>query len=177
MILAEPLRGFRVALVDRRDLTDLTATRTYLKKLCLTESIETGGLDWESRLVSAHHRLSHTPAHLDCDPERLGPAWTIARREFHEALVGACANTWLLRLREIHWERSERYRHLSVPLDRTPKGRDVATEHLAIFEATKACDVTAARDAITAHLAATTQIILDAGILSEPSTGTTRIVD
>lgn len=166
LILAEPQRGYRVAPVDRRDLVDLTEARVRLEGMCLADAIRKGNLEWESRIVSAHHRLSHTPDRVSGDTARLNPEWAVAHGEFHEALVSACSNTWLLRLRLTLWDRSERYRHLSVPLDTRPEGRNVAAEHKAIYEATLARDTKAALSLMTDHLSATTKIILDAGVLA-----------
>ena len=97
------------------------------------------------------------------DPERTNGAWAQTRRTFHAALVAACDSPWLLRIREMLWVQSERYRSASVPLEQT--ARDVATEHGEIAEAALARDAAAASAALRAHLARTTRILLDAGVV------------
>ena len=74
------------------------------------------------------------------------------------ALVAACDSPWLLRLRDMLYAQSERYRSLSVPLARAP--RDVNGEHKALMDAVLARDATRAHALIEAHLRATMDIVL-----------------
>jgi DNA-binding GntR family transcriptional regulator len=57
LVVSEPQRGYRVAPVSLEDLTDLTMTRIDVENLCLLRSIEQGGVDWETAVVAAMHRL------------------------------------------------------------------------------------------------------------------------
>jgi len=115
LALAEPQRGYRITPISLDDLRDLTAARIEIENLCLARSIQYGRIEWETALVGNYHRLSRTPYREPSDEERLSDAWVDAHALFHEALVSACGNIWLKRVRSTLYEQSERYRRLSVP--------------------------------------------------------------
>ena len=60
LAVAEMNRGFRAAPVSESELLDLTGTRIEIETSCLRRSMAVGGVDWEARIVAAHHRLSRT---------------------------------------------------------------------------------------------------------------------
>jgi len=158
LVVAEPQRGFHVAPVSLEDLTDLTMTRIDIENLCLARSIEHGGVDWETGIVGATHRLSKTPYWALGDDRRLSEEWVSAHNAFHEALVSACDSVWRLRIRSSLYHQSERYRRLSVPV--LSRKRDVDAEHRAISEATLARKKTRACDLLKEHLILTMNIII-----------------
>jgi DNA-binding GntR family transcriptional regulator len=160
LVNARAQRGYTVAEVSPEDLAELTDARVRIEQACLTLAIELGGLDWETDIVAALHRLSHTPYTMADDPAVLDDRWVKAHREFHRALVCACGNRWLLRIRAQLYDQSERYRQLSVPLARTE--RDVAREHRDIAEAVIARDAARACAAIAGHMWTTTKIVTSA---------------
>ncbi|WP_082767110.1 GntR family transcriptional regulator [Bosea sp. PAMC 26642] len=150
LVVAEAQRGFKVASVSAADLGDLTQTRIEIESLCLKRAIACGGIEWETQVVAAFHRLSRTPERVAGDEKRLSDDWTAAHREYHEALVASCDSPWLLRLRELLYAQSERYRRLSVPAAR--RGRDIQAEHKALMEATLARDCQRATMMMAEHL-------------------------
>jgi DNA-binding GntR family transcriptional regulator len=162
LVIAEPQRGFRAAPISADDLKDLTAVRIEIELLCLKDSIANGDVRWEAQLVAANHLLAHTPARTSGDFRLLNEAYAVAHRSFHEALVAGCKSPWLLRLRALLYDQSERYRRLSLPL--AERERDVNSEHRAITEAALARDVPRAASLLTAHLERTSQILLHTAI-------------
>lgn len=152
-------RGFAVTAISTEDLSQLTEARIKIEQTCLTLAIQRGDVDWETAIVAAQHRLSRTRYRHDATG-LLEPGWAAAHAEFHHALVAACDNTWLLRMRAQLYALSERYREFSVPL--SPVVRDVAAEHRAIAEAVLSRDTARSADLIEAHLRKTAAIILDA---------------
>ena len=158
LVIAEPQRGFHVAPVSLEDLTDLTMTRIDIENLCLARSIEHGGVDWETGIVGAAHRLSITPYWAPGDERRLSEEWVSAHNAFHEALVSACDSVWRLRIRSSLYHQSERYRRLSVPV--FSRKRDVNAEHRAISEAALARKKARACDLLKEHLILTMNIII-----------------
>ena len=163
LVLSEPHKGFRVTPITRGDLEDITRVRATIETQCIESAIANGGLGWETAIVSTRFELSRLPLHDPNDPARTNAAWAQTHRTFHAALVAACDSPWLLRIREMLWTQSERYRAASVPLEQT--ARDVAAEHDEIAEATLARDAAAASAALRAHLARTTRILIDAGVV------------
>ena len=166
LVVAEPQRGFRVAPVSREDLADLTRTRIDIETLCLTRSIEQGGVDWETAVVGSAHRLSRTPYWAAGNDRRLSDEWALAHHAFHEALVSANGSLHLSRFRSSLYQQSERYRRLSVPV--FPETRDVESEHRSIAEAALQHQTTRACELIRDHLLLTMKIIVE-GLALEPT--------
>ena len=158
LVIAEPQRGFRATPISAADLSDVTQVRIQIEYLCLERALALGDIAWESELVACFHRLSRTPERDPHDPERMSETWSVAHADFHRALVSACDSVWLLRLREILYAQSERYRRLSVPLAEVE--RDLSQEHEALLKAALARDVQRSGMLLTQHIELTTQILL-----------------
>ena len=168
LVIWKPFKGFHVAPVSPSDLINLTKARIEIEKLCLTSSLANGDIEWEGRVVDLLHQLSRRlKGHSVFDvPE---DEWSQLHFAFHNALVSACDNSWLLRMHRMLYEQSERYRHLGLmfssgpdePLQRRKaRTRDVLTEHKHLAEAAIARDVGRACELITAHLQYTMDLLL-----------------
>jgi DNA-binding GntR family transcriptional regulator len=160
LVVSEAQKGFRAAPVSLDDLHDLTETRIQIETMCLRRAIEAGGIEWETRLVAAYHRLSRTPERVSGDELQVSDEWADAHAEYHAALVGGCDNRWLLRLRATLFEQSERYRRLSVAAGGI-KGikRDTASEHREILEMTLARNGEQACQLLTRHFSLTASAV------------------
>lgn len=152
-------RGFRATPISVEDLQDLTAVRIEIEVSCLKRSLRLGDLAWESNLVAAYHRLSKTEAPRD-DEDEAGDAFAVVHDEFHSALVAACDSEWLLRLRSVLYDQTERYRRLSVQIGY--QNRDLDAEHQAIFDSAMARDEAKAVELISSHLKSTAAVLLNA---------------
>ena len=158
LVIAEPQRGFRAAPISAAELRDLTATRVQIEGLCLRQAIARGDVAWEAGVLAAFHVLARTAEREAGDTARLTEDWAAAHAAFHLALVAGCGSPWLLRLREVLYDQSERYRRLSVPLAGTP--RDLEREHRDIMEAVLERDAARAGALMAAHLEMTTDLLL-----------------
>lgn len=159
LVQSEPARGYRVSPVSAQELQQLVAARIEVECLCLAEAILHGDLAWEGGVVAAFHRLSRLPERQTERPTLVNPDWALAHAEFHRALVSGCPNLWLLRIHDMLYQQSERYRQLSAPLDAGE--RNVQTEHKALMDAVLGRDLSLARTLIDAHLQTTARLILD----------------
>ncbi len=159
LVTASPQKGFRVTPISEPELLDLTSVSQLLDGICLKRSIELGDVGWESRLVAAYHELSRTPERDSRDASRLSEAWANAHGRFHYALVSSCNSEWLLRLRNIIYAQTERYRRLSLPMSR--KQRNVDKEHMQIMQAALDRDADRAVELIERHMAVTTANLLN----------------
>jgi GntR family carbon starvation induced transcriptional regulator len=164
LVVSEPNKGFRVAPITQEELEDLTRTRILIECECLKNAMRHGDLKWETGIVSTLFELSRVKLQDPDDPQRVNAAWVETHRRFHERLVATCDSAWLLRLREILYVQAERYRSVSVPLDRAH--RDIESEHRAIADAAMAGDADAACAAMRDHLTLTTRILIDAAVTS-----------
>src|SRR6478672_1852387 len=57
-VLAEGRRGFDVAPVSVSDLKELAGLRLLLESHAMQQSFARGDVEWEGRVVSAHHKLA-----------------------------------------------------------------------------------------------------------------------
>ncbi|MFC9768183.1 GntR family transcriptional regulator [Rhodococcus jostii] len=165
LVVANPQRGFNVVDVSPEDLKDITHVRIQIETMALKDSIEHGGLAWESLVVSTHHTLERTPVHL---PDgRINCQWLQVHRDFHQALLAGCGSPRLQSIANSLRDGAELYRVWSDTLahDR----RDLAGEHRAIMEAALAGDVESAQRLLTEHISRTTEALLGCSQLGVPS--------
>ncbi|HEV7612467.1 MAG TPA: GntR family transcriptional regulator [Steroidobacteraceae bacterium] len=162
LVTSEPQRGFRAAPISASDLRALTEIRVDIEGSCLRRSIQLRDPAWEEQVCAALHRLSRTVYREPQDPHRLNEEWVTAHTAFHTALSAGCDNPWRLRVREMLYAQSERYRRLSVPL--ASAGRDTLKEHTEIADAALAGDDDRAVALLSSHLKNTTRILLEADI-------------
>ena len=158
LVDSEDQRGFCVTPVSREDLMDLTQTRVEVECGALRLALARGGVDWESNVLSAFHRLQRTPPPSSPD---LHEAWATVHRQFHETLVAGCASPWTLRLCRLLHDQSERYRNLAEQYT-SEKNRDAPKEHRELMEAAMARDAELATRLLGEHFWTTTGIILKA---------------
>ena len=160
LAVSEAQRGFHVAAVSEADLVDLTRVRIEIEGLALRESIASGDVEWETRVVAAYHRLTKTPLREPSDPARVADAWAPAHAEFHLQLVSACTSPRLIQLRTALYEQGERYRQFSLPV--ADHERDVDGEHRRLMEAVIGRDADRACISLAEHLSETMRILLAA---------------
>lgn len=163
LVVSHGQRGFRVTSMSLADLEDLTRLRVLLETEAMRESIRFGRDDWEAGLVSAFHRLTLAEQRLRNDATRNFDDWESCNRQFHEALVSGCRSPWLLRMRGLLYQQSERYRRVSAT--QGPPPVEVHDEHNAIFEAALARNADMACALLTAHIHRALSVITKAGLL------------
>jgi GntR family transcriptional regulator, carbon starvation induced regulator len=157
LVILEDHRGFHVAPVSRADLCDVTQMRITLECQALSESIKNGNDEWESRLMGAYHFLSKTVDVVDSDGV-LGQAWEQRHRDYHSALVQACGSRWLLNVRTLLYDQSDRYRRLSLQAKQQHRGSN--DEHREILDAVLARDTNLACKLLAGHIQQSTDILL-----------------
>ncbi|MBO9195919.1 FCD domain-containing protein [Rhizobium sp. 16-449-1b] len=167
LVHAHAKRGFQVVGVSLEDMFDLTRARIEIESSCLRLSIAQGDIAWESNVVASLYRISATPREQSNTIDEMSAAWSEAHANFHAALVAGCRNHTLLGVRRTLFNRAERYRRLSMPVDH--ENRDVALEHEALAKAALNRDAALACELIDAHLSKTALLISEATIRSQHS--------
>lgn len=158
LVVSEPQVGFRVRPVSAEDLKDLTAARCVLEAEVFKLSIKEGDLEWETRVIAAHHRLARIPQMDQADPDRISDEWAHAHALFHATLLDGCSNV-RLRATALSWrESAELYRRWSATSDRP--NRDIDAEHRALCDAAINREVGRAAQLLQAHISATTETLL-----------------
>ncbi|MGH6989360.1 MAG: GntR family transcriptional regulator [Stellaceae bacterium] len=172
LVLLEDQKGFRVSPVSREDLLDLTRVRSEIDCLALRQSIAAGDVEWEARIIAAHHRLSRMTLTAPGDPTKLSDAWETIHQDFHLALISGSGSRWLVHFHNVMAEQSARYRRLAISF--TKAQRDITGEHAEIVHAALARDADRACDLVTAHFSRTTEIVLFEPVESQTTVTTRR---
>jgi GntR family transcriptional regulator, carbon starvation induced regulator len=155
LVLVEAHRGYTVTPLSIEDLLDLTRVRTEAEVLCLTWSMQSGQLEWESEVIAASHRLAKT--FRAADRAAVSPAWIAAHNAYHTALASACGSPRLLLIRKQLYELSERYNMMESAMTRN---RDSDDEHRRITEAAIERNVPVATQLLSTHIERTTENIV-----------------
>jgi len=151
-------QGHIVMPISSADLQELTAARLTIEPLVLRDSINNRSLDWEARLVAAHHVMAasyaavaprRTPSKKVQSDGELREAWASAHSAFHDALFSACGNGRLLAITRNLGEEAELYRRWS---DSLGAPRDVMDEHRALMDAAIAGDAESAAERLREHI-------------------------
>lgn len=145
-------RGFRVTESSDQRLHEITEFRIMLEQTGLTRSIERGGIEWESQMAAAHHKLSHIEARIrrTGDVESVLNHWNHAELEFHLSLMGAADLPILLdTFRSVY---AQFRQQIVTPEKRYAHRSGNITEHHRILEAALDRDAAASREAIVQHL-------------------------
>lgn len=133
LVTTEGQRGFSVSPVSISDFKQIAEMRKLLESKAVYESITNGDDNWEANLVMVSHKLSKIELSRSQGEEVDLDEWEERNREFHDALIAACQNQWLLNFRANLYQNSVRYIRMCVA-DNTSR-RDVRQEHQAIFDA------------------------------------------
>ena len=158
LVRAVGQRGFQAAPVTLAEMWDVMRLRQKLEGEALALAIAAGDARWEGEILAAFHRLAKAPppGHDRADPD----SWERSHRDFHSALIAACASEWLLHFIGILYGHTERYRR--IRFERTmPRKlvRDVEAEHRALMDAVLARDKRRAVKLLTEHLEKTANFI------------------
>lgn len=162
LVVAEALRGFRVAPLSVVEMQDAVSTRITLESDALRLAIAQGDDDWSAGIVAALYALN-----LQVDRAKTGAVevWDIESRHyaFHRALLSACQSSWRMEFFDRLYAATERYRIPILVASQTlgPHGRDIQGEHAALAEATLARDAEAAVGLLADHYTRTAQAIRD----------------
>jgi GntR family carbon starvation induced transcriptional regulator len=151
----DPRLGAAVAEVSPLELRDIYWLRDILETLALTRSIERADPAWDAKITEAWERLRGTKRPTAGMDRSALAAWSLAHRQFHEALLGGCDSEWLMRFAGMLSDHSERYRVLSARIGT----RDSREEHEEIYRAALDRQTVPAVDALKRHLASTVATI------------------
>src|ERR1700748_525348 len=88
--VATPQRGCRVRDLSIDDIAELTETRIQIESLAVRLAVARGGLQWETGILAARHRLERTP--VTPDEGRVSEDWSGPPRAFPQALLTGCRN-------------------------------------------------------------------------------------
>ncbi len=154
----QPQFGFKVISLSLEDLADLTETRCMIEAMVLTDAVTNGDLDWETRVLTAHHRMERTAKFEDGEGSAVTLLWAQAHQEFHEALLSGARSQRMQAIAANLRAAAEVYRQWSIPFEVVK--RDVSAEHREIVDLALARKADEAAAALVRHLSATRDLIL-----------------
>jgi DNA-binding GntR family transcriptional regulator len=151
LVEAEGQKGFSIASASNERMNELTRLRVLLESDGAKQSFSNGGMEWESNLVAAHHKLLHVERKMREDIEEHFGMWHQCDYEFHAALIAACGSEL-----HIHYHKQiyDQFRQFVVVELKTNgfRGTDIVDEHESIMDAALKRDFSACQEAIESHL-------------------------
>ena len=147
-------RGFRARETSPEKRSDIAKFRVLLEQEGAALSIRKAGLDWEIRLNTAHHKLTHIEKLMTkhgLTNEHL-LVWSSAEFEFHDALISGCASDILI---ETYGHIYAQFRQQFVAQERdfgVNYFESIIHEHATILQAALARNEEACKQAIYDHM-------------------------
>ena len=147
LVIAENARGFQVAPVSADNFKELANLRLLLESHALQRSFALGDMDWEGRVVAAHHKLATMERRTLAGDKRGLEVLKRYDSEFHQALLSACGSRVLLDAHAAVFDKYVRYLMIAVIF------RDVApSEHQKLLECALKRDAKGAQTILSTHI-------------------------
>jgi DNA-binding GntR family transcriptional regulator len=148
LIVAEGQRGFEVAPVSPEDFREVAAMRQLLECHAIEKSFAAGDLDWEGRVVAAHHKLAVMEKLMIAGGLSEPEIWKRCDWEFHHALVSACGSKVLMRAHAAIYDKYLRYQMVAVIF----RGEVAAREHQTLLDCALARNAPKAQEVLITHI-------------------------
>ena len=122
--------------------------RVLLEGHALKESFEAGDLEWEGRVVAAHHKLALMERKMAAGVRSEAELWKRYDWEFHHALISACGSKVLLDTHATIYDRYLRYQMLAAVY----RGEAASGEHRVLLDSALARDWRTAQSTLNKHV-------------------------
>jgi GntR family transcriptional regulator, carbon starvation induced regulator len=146
-VLAEGRRGFEVAPVSAQDLKGLAELRLLLESHAMEQSFARGDMEWEGRVVSAHHKLTVTERTMSTKKAN-HQLWKRYDGEFHQALISNCGSRPLMEAHAAVFDKYFRYLILALSY----RGDVVPRQHQQLLDCALKRDAVRAKAVLAAHI-------------------------
>lgn len=163
LIVFETQKGFEVAPVSARDLSEIAEMRTLLECHAVAAAMENGDLDWEAGVVAAHHKLSRMEERMLAGDRSVTETWKRYDRDFHRALLAACGSAELLAAYDRIFDRFLRYQMLLVMF----RGKVASEEHDALLNCAIRRDIPQAQAILRRHIGACVEYTVEKNLLAD----------
>ncbi|WP_439497226.1 GntR family transcriptional regulator [Bosea sp. (in: a-proteobacteria)] len=161
LIEAEGQKGFMVSPVSATNLKELAAMRLLLEGHALAQSFDAGDMEWEGRVVAAHHKLAQMERRMLDSDRADSELWKRYDWEFHHALISACGSQVLLDTHATIYDKYLRYQMVAVIF----RGKVAADEHQILLDCALKRDKDRAASVLATHVNACVDHTLDLGRL------------
>jgi DNA-binding GntR family transcriptional regulator len=130
LIAAEGQRGFEVAPMSIANLREVASMRALLESHALRSAFSAGDIEWEGRIVAAHHKLARMEGRILSGDATQIDLWKRYDREFHHALISACGSNALMDTHGVIFDQFQRYQILAVRF----RGEAAVAEHKILLD-------------------------------------------
>jgi DNA-binding GntR family transcriptional regulator len=148
LVVAEGQRGFEVAPISIKNLTEIAALRQLLEGHALEQSFAQGDVEWEGRVVAAHHKLSLMEERMEAGERSVTEQWKQYDWQFHQALISACGSRLLMETHAAVFDKYLRYQMLALGF----RSGIAAKEHKLLLDCALRRDAGKAREVLVAHV-------------------------
>lgn len=148
LVVAEGQKGFGVAPVSIANLREVAALRQLLECRALEQSFRAGGMDWEGRVVAAHHRLARLEERMAAGDRSGTEAWKHYDWQFHQALISACGSKMLIDTHAAVFDKYLRYQMIALSY----RGEIASREHADLLDCALRRDSAQACEVLTRHV-------------------------
>jgi DNA-binding GntR family transcriptional regulator len=148
LVVAEGQRGFEVSSFSAQELRELARLRLLLEGHALERALRAGDMDWEGRVVAAHHKLAQMEERLRGGDAGALDTWRRFDCEFHRTLISACGSRTVMATHATVFDRYLRYQNLALGF----RGEIAVEEHRALRDSVLARDVARAREVLAVHI-------------------------
>ncbi len=162
LLVAEGSRGFQVSEVSSANLREVASMRLLLEGHGIKESFQRGDLEWEGRVVAAHHKLATMEKKMAANDPYPAEIWRQYDWAFHVALISACGSELLLETYNSICDKYLRYQMIAAVF----RGELAASEHRVLLECAIARDWEQAQRILVTHVeecVSQMALVLDAG--------------
>ncbi len=162
LVVAEGQKGFEVAPVSIANLREIAALRQLLECRALEQSFQAGDMEWEGRVVAAHHRLARMEERMALGDRTKTEEWKHYDWQFHQALISACGSKMLIDNHAAVFDKYLRYQMIALSY----RGEVAANEHAQLLECALKRDAARACEVLTHHVAGGLEHALATGTIS-----------
>jgi DNA-binding GntR family transcriptional regulator len=148
LIVAEGARGFEVAPISPENLKEVANLRQLLECHAMALSFATGDMEWEGRVVAAHHKLAVVESRMLAGDRSAPDLWKRYDWEFHHALISACGLKAHLDAHSAAYDKYLRYQMIAVVF----RGEIAAREHRQLLECALRRDTKSAQAVLVKHI-------------------------
>ena len=148
LIVAEGARGFEVAPISPENLKEVANLRQLLECHAMALSFATGDMEWEGRVVAAHHKLAVVETRMLAGDRSAPDLWKRYDWEFHHALISACGLKAHLDAHSAAYDKYLRYQMIAVVF----RGEIAAREHRQLLECALRRDTKSAQGVLVKHI-------------------------
>jgi DNA-binding GntR family transcriptional regulator len=162
LVLAEGQKGFEVAPVSAKNLREIAALRQILEGHALEQSFRSGNMEWEGRVVAAHHRLARMEQRMAEGDTSCTEQWKQYDWQFHQALISACGSKMLVDTHAAVFDKYLRYQMIALSY----RGDIAAREHALLLDCAIARDAARAREVLGRHVSGGVEHALATGTIT-----------